>query len=124
MSEARFAAPPRGTHPLSHASGDAQARLTTRDRILLLVPTIAAVFFGLAPLLVAVPFARLAGYAGHDPFFYWLAGAATLGYGIALAVGMREGSWPLKGRFFAWMTLGSAIVTRAPHVHCAREPDG
>jgi len=93
MSQARFATQPRCTRPLSHASQDTDARLTPRDRLLLLVPTLAALFFGLATLLVAGPFAHLAGYAGHDLFFYWLAGAATLGYGIALAVGLREGSW-------------------------------
>ncbi|GEM_PF-711934 len=93
MRQAGFAARSRGTSLWSHTSPDASACLTALDRLLLLAPTIAALFFGLAALLVAVPFAHLAGYAGNDQFFYWLAGAATLGYGIALAVGIREESW-------------------------------
>jgi hypothetical protein len=93
MSEAGFAPQPRAVRPGSSAGLDAGARLTSLDRVLLLVPTIAALVFGLAPLLAAVPFAHLAGYAGNDTFFYWLAGAATLGYGVSLVVGIREGSW-------------------------------
>jgi hypothetical protein len=69
--------------------------LSGLDKLLLLVPMIAGMFFGLAPLLEARLFAQVNGYAGtnNDIFIYWLAGAATLGYGIILALGIREGGW-------------------------------
>jgi hypothetical protein len=69
------------------------ARLTRLDRVLLMLPTLVGILLGLASLLIAAPFARFAGYSGNDEFFYRLAGAATLGYGVALAVGIRGGSW-------------------------------
>lgn len=71
------------------------ARLSGIEKILLLVPMVAGLFFGLAPLLEAKLFAQIAGYVGadNDIFIYWLAGAATLGYGIVLALGLREGGW-------------------------------
>ncbi len=37
--------------------------------------------------------AAVAGYSGNDQFFYWLGGAAVLGYGVSLAVGIGEVSW-------------------------------
>ena len=40
------------------------------------------------------PFARIADLAGDDLFIYELGGAAMLGYAVALAVGVRGGSWP------------------------------
>ena len=40
------------------------------------------------------PFARIAGLAGDDLFIYELGGAAMLGYAVALALGLRGGSWP------------------------------
>ncbi len=71
------------------------ARLSGLEKLLLLVPMAAGLFFGLAPLLEARLFAQVTGYVGadNDIFIYWLAGAATLGYGIALALGLREGGW-------------------------------
>jgi hypothetical protein len=70
-----------------------EASLTTIDRLLLVVPLVAALFLGLEPWLITVSFANLMGYGGNDRFFYWLAGSAALGYGVSLAVGIREGSW-------------------------------
>jgi hypothetical protein len=71
------------------------AQLSGLEKLLLLVPTIAGLFFGLAPLLEAKLFAQVTGYVGadNDIFIYWLAGAATLGYGQVLAAGLREGAW-------------------------------
>ena len=40
------------------------------------------------------PFARIADLAGDDLFIYELGGAAMLGYAVALALGLRGGSWP------------------------------
>jgi hypothetical protein len=76
-----------------------QAKQTTSlsglERVLLLVPMLAGLFFGLAPLLTAKLFAQVTGYVGADDeiFVYWTAGAATLGYGIVLTIAIREGSW-------------------------------
>lgn len=75
-------------------SGQDPTVLTASDRVLLLLPMAAGIVFGLVPLVVAGPLAYVAGYAGHDQFFYWLTGAAMLGYGVALAVGIREKRWP------------------------------
>ncbi|HYV23002.1 MAG TPA: hypothetical protein VEN31_10150 [Candidatus Bathyarchaeia archaeon] len=39
------------------------------------------------------PFARFGGLAGDDTFIYELGGAAMIGYGVALALGVRNGLW-------------------------------
>ena len=69
--------------------------LSGLEKGLLVVPMLAGLFFGLAPLLTAKLFAQVNGYVGADDeiFIYWTAGAATLGYGIVLAIAIREGSW-------------------------------
>ncbi len=71
------------------------AQLSGLEKALLAIPMLAGFFFGLAPLLEAKLFAQVGGYVGadNDIFIYWLAGAATLGYGIVLALGIREGGW-------------------------------
>ena len=63
-----------------------------RDPLLVLL-ILAGLFFGLAPLLAPKQFADITGFAGQDLFLYRLAGAATLGYGVALLVGYRA-TWP------------------------------
>lgn len=60
---------------------------------LLLLLIAAGAFFGLAPSLLPTQFASLTGFAGVDLLMYRLAGAATFGYGLGLAVGYRA-SWP------------------------------
>ncbi len=69
--------------------------LSTLDKVLLVIPLVAGLFFGLAPLLTAQQFGHVTGYAatGKDIVIYWLAGAGTLCYGIALIIGIREGGW-------------------------------
>jgi hypothetical protein len=59
-----------------------------RDPLLILL-VIAGFFFGLAPLLAPKQFGDVSGFAAKDLFLYRLAGAATLGYGVALLVGFR-----------------------------------
>jgi hypothetical protein len=61
-------------------------------RWLLVLLILAGAFFGLAPLLAPALFAALTGFKGTDVFMYRLAGAATFGYGVGLAVGYRR-SW-------------------------------
>jgi uncharacterized protein (DUF983 family) len=58
-------------------------------RILLALLIVAGFFFGLAPFLLPETFASLTGFKGTDVFVYRIAGAATLGYGVGLAVGWR-----------------------------------
>jgi hypothetical protein len=49
---------------------------------------------GLPLFVFPRPFARIAGLAGDDTFIYELGGAAMLGYAVALALGIRSGTWP------------------------------
>ena len=57
------------------------------------MPLAAAVVFGLFPLLAPEQFASVTGFPGNDPFIYRLAGAATFGYAVGLAFGLRRGTW-------------------------------
>lgn len=67
-----------------------------RDRLfswLVLLLIAAGTFFGLAPFLAPSQFATAFGFAGQDTLMYRIAGAATFGYGVGLALGYRA-SWP------------------------------
>src|SRR5262249_1031197 len=70
------------------------SQLTPWQRWALVVPLAGGAGFGLLPLLVPVQIATATGYSGDDPFVGRLAGAATFGYAVALALGIREGRWP------------------------------
>lgn len=59
---------------------------------LLILLILAGLFFGLMPLLLPKQFGDATGFRAQDLFLYRLAGAATLGYGVALLVGFRA-SW-------------------------------
>lgn len=64
----------------------------TADRLfplLLLLLITAGAFFGIAPFLLPAQFASLTGFAGLDVFAYRIAGAASMGYAVGLAVGYR-----------------------------------
>lgn len=69
------------------------ARLTNLERILLLIPTAGGAIFGLFPLLAPVAFATAAGGTGDDAYIYRVAGAATLGYAVALVYALLDGGW-------------------------------
>lgn len=60
---------------------------------LLLLLIAAGAFFGLGPFMVPGLLASIGGYAGEDLLAYRLAGAATFGYAVGLAIGYRA-SWP------------------------------
>jgi hypothetical protein len=62
-------------------------------RLLLTLATVAAAFFGLAPLFAAAYFADLASFDPADPFVYRLAGAATLGYAFGGYLSLKDGRW-------------------------------
>ena len=66
-------------------------RLSAAERVALLVPLAGGLAFGLGPLLLPQTLAGLSGYSGDDPLIARLAGAATLGYAVALALGINEG---------------------------------
>ncbi|MDP9265381.1 MAG: hypothetical protein M3O91_04580 [Chloroflexota bacterium] len=74
-----------------------ETRLTSLERLLLLIPLAGGAFFGLAPYLAPETFASLTGYSGQDAYIYRLAGSATFGYAVALGLGLRDGWWgPLR----------------------------
>jgi hypothetical protein len=73
---------------------DTSTRLSSLERWLLVLPIIGGAIFGLFPLLAPGQFAAITtGYPGNDAFIYRLAGAATLGYAVALILGVRQGTW-------------------------------
>lgn len=69
------------------------AKLNSLERTLLLLPTAGGLVFGLLPLLFGGAFGAAFGYPGNDSFLYRLGGAATLGYAVALIMGLRQGDW-------------------------------
>lgn len=57
------------------------------------MPLAGGIVFGVLPLLVPVELARATGYAGDEPYVGQLAGAATLGYAVALALELPAARW-------------------------------
>ena len=64
-------------------------RVTAPVRVLLAVATLAALAFGVLPLLIPNLVASATGFAVADLFIYRLAGAATLGYATAGVLEVR-----------------------------------
>jgi len=62
-------------------------------RLTVLAATAVAVFFGVLPLLLTATFITVFGLPNSDLFIYRLAGAATLGYGIAGVFELLSGRW-------------------------------
>jgi hypothetical protein len=73
-------------------------KMSGLDRFLLFLLIPGSLFFGLAPLIVPVQLAKSLGYSGDDPYLTRLAGAATLGYAVALAFAVWRANW-LEARF-------------------------
>jgi hypothetical protein len=67
--------------------------LSSLERGLLALPVLGGLFFGLMPLLAPATLAQWGGYTGADRYIYRIAGAATLGYAVALILAIREGKW-------------------------------
>ncbi len=61
-------------------------------RLILLLATAAATFFGVAPLIAPKAFTLLAGFKGTDLYFWRMGGAATLGYAVAGVYELRARS--------------------------------
>ena len=76
-------------------SNDERMKLGNLERVLLLLPIAGGLVFGLGPLLLGGAFGATLGFPGNDSFIYRLAGAATLGYAVALIMGLRQGDWTL-----------------------------
>jgi hypothetical protein len=98
------------THVGALASEE-RMRLSSAERILLLLPIAGGLVFGLFPLLFGGAFGRALGFSGNDTFIYRLAGAATLGYAIALIMGLRQGDWtPLRLVAIATLAFNVASI--------------
>jgi hypothetical protein len=67
--------------------------LNNWERALLALPTLVALILGLFTLFLPTLFANVAQFAADDIYIYQLAGAATLGYGIALSIGIFQQYW-------------------------------
>ena len=74
-------------------SNEERMQLSNLERILLLLPIAGGLVFGLFPLLFGGSFGAALGFPGNDSFVYRLGGAATLGYAIALIMGLRQTDW-------------------------------
>jgi hypothetical protein len=59
----------------------------------IILGTILSAAFGLLPLLIPVLGAKLLGFHGTDVFLIRQAGAASLGYAVIGALGIRSGAW-------------------------------
>ena len=93
------------------ARDEAGTKLSSLERILLLLPAAGGLVFGLFPLLLGGSFGATFGAPGNDSFIYRLGGAATLGYAIALIMGLRQGDWtPLRLVVVATLTFNLASI--------------
>jgi hypothetical protein len=59
----------------------------------IILGTVLSSAFGVLPLLIPVLGAKLLGFHGTDVYLIRLAGAASLGYGVTGALGIRSGAW-------------------------------
>ncbi|HEY3218281.1 MAG TPA: hypothetical protein VGK15_04250, partial [Candidatus Limnocylindria bacterium] len=85
--------------------------VTRTERLVLLVPLAGGTVFGILPYAAQSLFAQVFGYSGDDAYLYRLAGAATFGYAIALALGLRHGAWgPLRAVVAATLTFNLASI--------------
>jgi hypothetical protein len=80
---------------VSTSANEERTKLSNLERILLLLPTAGGLVFGVFPLLFGSAFGTVLGAPGNDAFIYRLAGATTLGYAVALIMGIRQGEWTL-----------------------------
>jgi hypothetical protein len=112
-----------GRASLGRAGAGDVSRLSSTERLLLLLPLAGGAIFGLASLLIPVPLATLGGYPGNDHYIYRLAGASTLGYAVALGLALRSDEWaPMRLVVLAILgfslaslyACGAEIVSKAP----------
>lgn len=92
-------------------SNDERMKLSNLERVLLLLPIAGGFVFGLSPLLLGAAFGAALGFPGNDSFIYRLAGAATLGYAVALIMGLRQGDWaPMRLVVLATLAFNLASI--------------
>jgi hypothetical protein len=92
-------------------SSEDRTKLNSLERFLLLLPTVGGLVFGVFPLLLGGAFGAVLGTPGNDSFVYRLAGAATLGYAVALIMGLRQGDWaPLRLVVIGTLTFNLASI--------------
>jgi hypothetical protein len=80
------------------------------ERILLLVPLAGGATFGVIAFLAQPAIVATLGYTASDPYVYRLGGAATIGYAVALALAIRDGSWA-AARWVVIATLAFNVVS-------------
>lgn len=85
--------------------------LSPTERLALVLPLIGGAVFGIFPFLLGGAFGSILGSPGNDSFAYRLAGAATFGYAVALALGLRQDNWaPLRLVVIATLTFNIASI--------------
>jgi hypothetical protein len=89
---------------MSRSAAQPGVALTGLEKLLLVVPILGGLVFGLMPLLAPKLLAQISAAPGNDPYIYRLAGAATLGYAIALIMAIMAGQW-LPARIVVIATL-------------------
>ncbi len=99
------------------ASQGGASELSSLERGLLALPLAAGAVFGVLSFLAPGFLGTLAGYPANDHFVYRLAGAATLGYPVALAFIIRQGSW-VAARL---VVVGVLVFNLASLFACAYE---
>lgn len=80
---------------LNRHSGDEDSSLDVSPWFIrfIILGTILSAAFGLLPLLIPVYGAKVLGFHGTDVYIIRLAGAASLGYAVTGALGIRSGTW-------------------------------
>ncbi len=67
--------------------------LSAWERVLLLLPALAALGLGFLLVFLPASFAAITQFAADDAYIYQLAGSALLGYGVALSIGLFQQQW-------------------------------
>src|SRR5437762_1265871 len=102
----------------SMSAGRAEGpELSSLERGLLMLPVVAGAVLGLLSFLAPGFLGTFSGYLGNDHFIYRLAGAATLGYPVALALAIRQGSWSAA----RLVVIGVLVFNLASLFACAYE---
>jgi hypothetical protein len=80
---------------LNRHAGDQSSKLDVSPWFtrFIILGTILSASFGVLPLLTPVLGAKLLGFHGTDVYIIRLAGAASLGYAVTGALGIRSGAW-------------------------------
>jgi hypothetical protein len=100
------------------------ARLPAWITGLFVIGTLAALVFGLAPLVLGGQFGQLLGYSGHDDFVYRQGGAATFGAAAGGYLVLRARTW-IAARIPALMAVtfnGLAVIAAVIEIAGGGQP--